>query len=123
MKAYSGKTYEEDVASNSEICSIASNTRDYSTVFNSGKYSVAINTGDYGASIVEGHSSVAIATGVDGKAKGSIGCYLVLAEWDWLHRETVECRMVDGINIKPDTFYRLKNREFIEVESEEDEED
>ena len=71
--------------------------------------------------MVEGKESVAIATGVESRAKGSIGCYIVLAEWyqdeahDW-HIKHVESANVDGEKIKADTFYTLKNGEFVEVE-------
>ncbi len=71
--------------------------------------------------MVEGKESVAIATGIESRAKGSIGCYIVLAEWyqdeahHW-HIKHVESAKVDGEKIKADTFYTLKNGEFVEVE-------
>lgn len=81
------------------------------------------NTGDYSAAIVTGDESVAIATGIYGKAKGSIGCYLVIAEWkmtnsEW-HIVDVKSTKVDGVKIKADIFYRLVDGKFVEVEGEE----
>lgn len=78
------------------------------------------HTGDYSASTVKGAESVAAALGIEGKARGALGCWLVLAEWkkdekyDW-HRKDVKCVYVDGETIKPDTFYTLKSGELVEV--------
>jgi hypothetical protein len=69
---------------------------------------------------VDGKDSIAIATGVEGKAKGALGCYIVLAEWtqddggSW-HIGTVKSHKVDGRTIKADTFYTLSNGKFIEA--------
>ena len=80
------------------------------------------NTGDRSAAIVTGDESVAIATGIYGKAKGSIGCYLVIAEWKMINGEwhivDVKSTKVDGVKIKADIFYRLVDGKFVEVEVE-----
>lgn len=65
-------------------------------------------TGNQSAASVEGKDSIAIAFGAKSKAKGALGCYIVLAEWtknDEGERElkTVKCHKVDGKTIKPDT--------------------
>lgn len=70
---------------------------------------------------VEGKDSIALAFGIESKAKGALGCYIVLAEWgedDEGNRQlkTVECHKVDGKTVKPDTWYTLKNGKFMEVE-------
>ena len=52
---------------------------------NTGDYSAATNTGYQSAAEVSGKDSIAIVTGKDSKAKGSIGCWIVLTErgeWD-----------------------------------------
>ena len=78
-----------------------------------------MNTGDRSAATVEGKESCAVATGIKGRAKGALGCYIVLAEWkrdergEW-HIVDVKSAKVDGENIKADTFYELKNGEFVE---------
>ena len=77
-------------------------------------------TGEYGAASATGEESVAAALGIDCKAKGVLGCWLVLAEWaqddeyNW-HRTDVQCFKVDGETVKPDTFYLLKNGELVEA--------
>lgn len=101
----------------------STNTGDWSASINTGYRSAATNTGDYSAAIVTGDESVAIATGIYGKAKGSIGCYLVIAEWkmtnsEW-HIVDVKSTKVDGVKIKADIFYRLVDGKFVEVEGEE----
>ncbi len=81
----------------------------------------ATNTGDRSVATVSGKESFAIATGIDGKAKGTLGCYIALAEWEWNDDENryrlmnFKTHKVDGEIIKPDTFYMLKGCEFIEV--------
>lgn len=83
--------------------------------------SAATNTGDYSVSIVEGKDSVAIVTGKDSKAKGALGCWIVLTERGGWNGETypiieVKAFNVDGEKIKADTFYQLINEEAVEVE-------
>lgn len=95
-----------------------------SAATNTGNWSAATNTGNYSAAIVTGDESVAIATGIYGKAKGSIGCYLVIAErkrinGEW-HIVDVKSTKVDGVKIKADIFYRLVDGKFVEVEGEEE---
>lgn len=89
---------------------------------NTGNYSAATNTGYYSAAKVEGKESVAMAIGYDSKAKGSLGCFVVLAEWKELggeyHIVDVKSAKVDGEKIKPDTFYKLINGEFVEADKE-----
>ena len=98
-----------------------SNTGDQSAATNTGDQSAATNTGDWSAATVEGKESVAMAIGCNSKAKGSIGCFIVLAEWKEFedgtyHIVDVKSAKVDGVKIKPDTFYKLVNGEFIAEE-------
>ena len=77
-------------------------------------------TGTQGAASATGTESVAAALGINSKAKGALGCWIVIAEWEsdekfnW-HRKDVQCFKVDGENIKSDTWYKLKNGELVEV--------
>ena len=104
-------------ASNTGDCSSASNTGDCSSASNTGDYSSASNTGDYSSASVSGEESVAIVTGRDSKAKGAIGCWLVLTERDedW-HILGMQCVKVDGKTVKADTWYRLKDGKVQEAE-------
>lgn len=84
---------------------------------NTGYQSAAANTGDRSAAIVSGKGSVAMAIGYKSKAKGSLGCWIVLAEQnDNYEIINVQSIKVDGEKIKADTFYTLVNGEFIETE-------
>ena len=88
-----------------------SNDKDMSAATNTGYMSAATNTGDRSAASVEGKESVACSLGIEGKAKGALGCWIVLAEWkednyEW-HRISVRSFKVDGKRIKENTFYRL----------------
>ena len=100
--------------------SASTNTGDYSASTNTGNYSASTNTGDYSKADVSGKESVAAALGIDSRSKGALGCWIVIAEWEryeefnW-HRKDVQCFKVDGENIKPDTWYKLKNGELVEV--------
>ena len=108
-------------ATNTGDRSAATNTGYRSAATNTGDGSAATNTGDRSAAIVEGKESIAIATGIEGKAKGALGCFIVLAEWckdgncEW-HIKDVKSAVVDGETIKANTFYMLKDGEFTEVE-------
>ena len=113
-------TGNRSAATNTGNWSAATNTGDCSAATNIGDHSAATNTGDWSAASVEGKDSIALAFGVESKAKGTLGCYIVLAEWgedDEGNRqlETVKCHKVDGKTIKPDTWYMLKNGKFTEV--------
>ena len=85
-----------------------------------GTQGAASATGTQGAASATGTESVASALGINSKAKGALGCWIVIAEWEsdekfnW-HRKDVQCFKVDGENIKSDTWYKLKNGELVEV--------
>ena len=62
-----------------------------------------------------------MAIGYDSKAKGALGCWIVLGEqkqddeYNW-HLVDVQCFKVDGEKIKADTFYKLIDGQPIEAE-------
>ena len=96
-------------ATNTGAYSAATNTGDNSAATNTGDNSVATNTGYRSAATVEGKDSIAIVTGYKSKAKGKIGCWIVLTERaDNFTILGVEAFKVDGEKIKEDTFYTLK---------------
>ena len=98
----------------------ATNTGDQSAATNTGYQSAATNTGYQSAASVEGKDSIAIVTGYDSKAKGAMGCWIVLTErgdWDGNTYPIIDVQAfkVDGISIKADTFYKLKNSKPVEA--------
>ena len=86
-----------------------------------GRLGAASATGDRSAASATGEESVAAALGNDSKAKGALGCWIVLSEWgideefNW-HRKDVQCFKVDGETVKPNTWYTLKDGRPVEVD-------
>ena len=114
-------TGDQSAATNTGNQSAATNTGDQSAATNTGNQSAATNTGNQSAAEVTGKESIAIVTGKDSKAKGSIGCWIVLTErgeWDGnvYPIKEVKAVRVDGEIIKPDTYYKLINGEVIPCE-------
>ena len=114
-------TGNQSAATNTGDQSAATNTGNQSAATNTGNYSAATNTGNQSAAEVTGKESIAIVTGKDSKAKGSIGCWIVLTErgeWDGnvYPIKEVKAVRVDGEIIKPDTYYKLINGEVIPCE-------
>lgn len=59
-----------------------------------------------------------MSAGNEGRAKGKIGSWIVLTEWKSRGNEsipTVVVKRIDGTAVKEDTWYTLKNGEFVEV--------
>ena len=103
-------------ATNTGNRSAATNTGNWSAATNTGNRSVATNTGDWSAATVSGEGSVACALGYEGKAKGTKGCWLMLAEWKDGHRKDVRCFYVDGESVKENVFYKMKEGALVEAD-------
>ena len=104
-------------AGSSGYSSTAGSSGNYSTAGSSGDYSTAAATGDYCRAKADGKDNIAVANGAHSKARGILGCYLVLTEYDddgnmlW-----AKMAKVDGAHIKENVWYTLKNGEFAEAE-------
>ena len=86
-----------------------------------GDQGAASATGDRGAASATGKAGVALAAGYECKAMGALGCAICCVERGEWDGETypivaVKAAIVDGEKIKADTWYCLKNGEFVEVE-------
>ena len=84
-------------------------------------YSAKIGSSGYYAKIEStGNHSVVMAAGNNSIAKAKIGSWITLAEWNYVDDVwipiCVKTEKVDGEHIKADTFYKLVNGEFKEVE-------
>ena len=100
---------------------VESNPGYRSAATNTGDQSAATNTGYRSAATVSGTDSIAIATGYDSRAKGALGCAIVVAERAEWNGETyplidIKSAIVDGKIVKANTFYALRGGEFVEVE-------
>ena len=111
-------TGTRSAATNTGYQSAATNTGTLSAATNTGEQSAATNTGYQSAATNTGEEGCAISLGYKGKAKGAVGCWLTLAEWDdeASHRIDVQTKIVDGKTIKADTFYILTNGKFVAVD-------
>ena len=63
-----------------------------------------------------GKNCVMMSAGHAGKAKGKIGSWIVLTEWEQ-GVPNVVARRIDGEEVKEDVWYTLKYGKFVEVES------
>ena len=86
-----------------------------------GYQGAASATGYQGAASATGKAGVALAAGLECKAMGALGCAICCVERDEWNGKTypivaVKAAIVDGENIRADTWYQLKNGEFVEVE-------
>ena len=98
------------------------NGGDYAQIGSSG-YSAQIgSSGDYAQIDSTGEDSVIMCAGNNSIAKAKAGSWITLSEWKWNNEKSryiptcVKTEYVDGENIKADTWYRLKNGKFVEVE-------
>ena len=81
----------------------------------SGNCSTGAASGDYCRAEAFGKDSIAVANGAHSKARGAMGCYLVLTEYDDDgHMICAKMAKVDGAVIKENTWYTLENGEFVE---------
>ena len=88
---------------------------DWSTGAASGNWSTGAASGDYCRAEAFGKDSIAVANGAHSKARGAMGCYLVLTEYDDDgHMICAKMAKVDGAVIKENTWYTLENGEFVE---------
>lgn len=96
--------------------STAGSSGDCSTAGSSGYCSTAAATGAHCRAKADGKDNVAVANGAHSKARGVLGCYLVLTEYDddgnmlW-----AKMAKVDGVSVKENVWYTLKNGEFAET--------
>ena len=87
-----------------------------STAASSGGSSTAAATGLFCKAESTGAASIAVANGYASEARGAMGDYLVLTEYDSdFNLVCAKMAQVDGDQIKPNVWYILKNGEFVEA--------
>ena len=93
----------------------------YAQIGSSGYYAQIGSSGDYAKIDSTGEDSVIMCAGNSSIAKAKVGSWITLAEWKWSDEKKrdvpvcVKTEYVDGENIKADTWYQLKNGNFVEV--------
>lgn len=113
-------TGEYSVAMGAGDGSVAINIGRHSAAINNGSISVALNTGYQAEASVQNENSIAIATGIQSRAKAGLGSAIVLVErttWNGhaYPLNNIKAAIVDGEKIKADTWYTLRNGEFVEA--------
>ena len=103
-------------------CAKIGSSGDSAKIGSSG-YSAQIGSSGYSAKINStGVDSVICCAGHDCTVKAKIGSWITLAEWEYSEEKgrsvprCVKTEYVDGEKIKADTWYRLRNGEFVEVD-------
>lgn len=97
-----------------------SNNEDFAKIGSSGDYAKIGSSGDSAKIISSGKNAVICCAGQGCAVKGKKGTWITLAEWKWINSECVpvcvKTKKIDGVKIKEDTFYILKNGKFTEIE-------
>ena len=94
---------------------------DSAKIGSSGYYAKIGSSGGSAQIDSTGEDSVIMCAGEGSVAKAKIGSWITLAEWKRDDRKgrwvpvCVKTERVDGIKIKPDTWYKLQDGEFVEV--------
>jgi len=94
---------------------------DFAQIGSSGTFAQIGSSGDFAQINSTGEHSVIMAAGYNSIVKASLGSWITLAEWEINDDSNsipicVKTEKVDGRRIKADTYYRLVNGEFKEVE-------
>ena len=93
----------------------------YAQIGSSGDSAKIGSSGDSAKIDSTGEDSVVMCAGNKSRAKAKVGSWITLAEWEWNDEKNryvpvcVKTEYVDGDRIKADTWYQLKDGEFIEV--------
>ena len=95
---------------------------DYAKIGSSGNSAQIGSSGDSAQITSEGEDSVICCAGHNSIVRAKKGSWITLSEWErsfekdrWIPK-CVKTKFVDGEIIKADTFYRLENGKFVEVE-------
>ena len=118
-----GVEWLKEVTSPNKIKDADTNsTGDYAKIGSSGDSAQIGSSGDYAKIGSSGEDSVIMCAGLDSVVKAKVGSWITLAEWEYnkdKDRRVPKCvktEFVDGERIKGDTWYKLKDGEFKEVE-------
>ena len=113
--------YSAQIGSSGYYAQIGS-SGDYAKIGSSGDSAQIGSSGYYAKINSTGEDAVIMCAGSRSKAKGKNGSWITLAEWVKDEEKgryvpiCVKTERVDGEKIKEDTYYTLKNGEFVEVQ-------
>ena len=106
----------------SGYCAQIGSSGDSARIGSSGDCARIGSSGDYAQIGSSGEDSVICCAGHDCRAKAKKGSWITLSEWKYdngkerIVPSCVKTEYVDGERIKEDTYYRLENGEFVEME-------
>ena len=112
--------YSAKIGSSGDSAQIGS-SGDYAQIGSSGNSAKIGSSGNYAQIDSTGEDSVIMCAGNSSIAKAKVGSWITLAEWKWSDEKKhnvpvcVKTEYVDGENIKADTWYKLINGKFVEV--------
>ena len=113
--------YNAQIGSSGDNAKIGSSG--YNAKIGSSGDNAQIGSSGYNAKIGStGEDSVVMCAGKKSIAKATVGSWITLAEWKWNDKKKrnvpvcVKTEYVDGERIKADTWYQLKDGEFVEVD-------
>ena len=112
--------YSAQIGSSGDYAQIGSSGY-YAKIGSSGDYAKIGSSGDSAQIDSTGEDSVIMCAGNESKAKAKIGSWVTLAEWKCSDKKNryvpicVKTEYVDGVSIKADTWYLLKDGKFVEV--------
>ena len=113
--------YSAQIGSSGDYAQIGS-SGDSAKIGSSGDSAKIGSSGDYAKIDSTGEDSVICCAGHESIVKAKKGSWITLAEWEYSSEKQryvplcVKTEYVDGERIKADTFYKLINGEFMEVE-------
>ena len=111
--------YNSQVATSGNYSKVATSGDD-SKVATSGYNSQVATSGNYSKVAIDGEYSVGMCAGINSQIKGKKGNWITLAEWEYDNNLRkyipicVKSAQIDGQVIKENTYYKLKNGEFVE---------
>ena len=111
--------YTAHICSTGFSAQIAS-SGDEAKIYSSGCNTQIVSAGNFAKIVSRGRNSVVICTGCGSIVKAALGSWITLSEWGMVDDEwkpvCVKTEQVDGKRIKTDTYYKLIDGEFEEVE-------
>ena len=99
-----------------------SSSGNFTKIGSSGDFAKIGSSGHFTRITSEGKYSVICCAGPGSIARGKIGSWITLSEWQYDEEKQVhlpicvKTEFIDGEKIKEDTFYKLENGNFVEVE-------
>ena len=96
----------------------------YAQIGSSGDHAKIGSSGYYAKIHAKGENAVIAAIGIGSRIKASLGSWITLAEYGKWNGKCnpvlcVKSAQIDGETLKPDTWYTIKNGEFVEAEDSE----